>query len=295
MLLNPGAVNTNDIPLLGDNNGVAVGMFMLAPLFIALARTAGTRWEKLICQFSTIGVLYRGLSTFSRGGFLACGALGFHYFVRSNRKFVSILVIAVICVLIAPVLSEEYWERIGTITTATDKPDESGEGRLHFWRTALLMADDRPLTGVGTRAYSAMYDHYDTSAGEYGAQRAVHSSWFGILAELGYPGLLLFILIVGYAFVVCRRARRAAHRSPELVNLAAYAIAIEGSLVAFIVGGTFVHFQYVEILWHTLALSAVIDRLVSDRLKALATAPPPAVELTSAAPRLRPVIRPLRA
>ena len=76
MVLNPGAVNQNENAVLGDNNGVAVGMFMLVAILTALARTAATRKEKLIEQWAVVGVVYRGISTFSRGGFLAAAALG---------------------------------------------------------------------------------------------------------------------------------------------------------------------------------------------------------------------------
>ena len=296
MLLNPGEFNGNDIVILGDNNAVAVGMFMLTAMLIALARTASTRTHTLAYRFAVVGVLYRGLSTFSRGGFLACGALGVHYLLRTRHKFIGIVALTTLCLLLGGVLSDAYWSRVGTIATATEtteNPDEdSSGGRLHFWRVAIDMANDMPLTGVGHRAYEVMYDRYDTSDGEYGQHRAVHSSWFGVLAELGYPGLLIFVLIVINALIVCRRARRLADRHPELANLAHYGVAIEGALVVFVVGGTFVHFQYVEMLWHMFAFSAVIERLVADRLKVLAAAPQPAAALHAIVPPVRTAIRP---
>src|SRR5690606_28526848 len=48
LILNPGAVNVNTHLVLGDNNGVALGMMMLVPVFIALARTSKTVWERRI-------------------------------------------------------------------------------------------------------------------------------------------------------------------------------------------------------------------------------------------------------
>ncbi len=276
MLLNPGAANENSTAALGDNNGVAIGMFMLAAIMVALARTAPTHREKLAYRFGIIGIVYRGLSTFSRGGFLACGALGIHSLLRARRKFAAAVGIAVVCVLIVPVLSDGYWERMGTITTATadtETANETSEGRIHFWQVAVVMANAHPLTGVGHNAYSSVYDQYDTSEGDYGGARAVHSSWFAVLAELGYPGLLLFLMIIGNALLACRRARKLAKKNPQLQNLGHFAVAIEGALVAFAVGGTFTTFQYKEFLWHLFALSMVIDRLVAERTAALAAAP----------------------
>jgi hypothetical protein len=94
---------------------------------------------------------------------------------------------------------------------------------------------------------------------------------------------VLFLMIIGYALLSCRRARRLAKRNPDLQNLGHFAVAIEGALVAFAVGGTFVTFQYVEMLWHTLALAMVINRLAAERAAALQAAP------RSAAPVVQPV------
>ncbi len=288
MLLNPGAVNENAVPALGDNNGVAIGMFMLAAIMVALARTAPTRREKLAYRFALVGVLYRGISTFSRGGFLACGALGIHSLLRARRKFAAAVGIAIVSLLIVPVLSDSYWTRMSTISTATEDTDtanETSEGRIHFWQVAVRMANAHPLTGVGHNAYSFVYDQYDPTEGDFGEGRAVHSSWFAVLAEIGYPGLLLFVMIIGNALLACRRARKAAKKNPQLQNLGHFAVAIEGALLAFAVGGTFTTFQYKEFLWHMFALSMVIDRLVAERAASLAAAPQTAA----------PVVQPLRA
>ncbi len=288
MLLNPGAVNENSIPVLGDNNGVAIGMFMLAAIMVALARTAPTRREKLAYRFAIVGVVYRGISTFSRGGFLACGALGIHSLLRARRKFAAAVGIAVVCLLIVPVLSDTYWTRMNTISTATEDTEtanETSEGRIHFWQVAIQMANAHPLTGVGHNAYSAVFDQYDSTEGAYGEGRAVHSSWFSVLANLGYPGLVLFLMIIGNSLLACQRVRKLAKKNPELQNLGHFAIAIEGAIVAFAVGGTFTTFEFKELLWHMFALSMVTDRLVAERAAALAAEPRTAA----------PVVQPVRA
>ena len=70
-ILHPGGSNDNILPNLGDNNGVAVGMLMLVAMFTALNNTATTSREKWVCRFFIVGVAYRAISTYSRGGFLA--------------------------------------------------------------------------------------------------------------------------------------------------------------------------------------------------------------------------------
>ncbi len=284
LLLNPGAPNANRIPFLGDNNLVAVGMAMLLPVLAALANTSGG-WQKRLFQFMSIGVLYRAVSTYSRGGLLALGALGSIHIWRSPHKFRTLAAVTIALAVVLPALPQEYWDRMSTITAAPEERDASQTGRLHFWQVAIDMADDHPLLGVGHRGYEPAYNQYDSSGGEQGQNRAVHSAWFGVLAEAGYPGLLIYIAIVVSSLLSCRRVRKTAAQGRIPNELGAYAIAFESALIAFIVGGSFVSFQYCEMLWHyfglTIALESVAVRAEAEaraRRDAAHTDPAPVIE-----------------
>ena len=260
LVLNPGAKNDNGVPFLGDNNLVAVGMAMLLPVIGALGATA-SGWQKRAFQFLSVGVLYRGLSTYSRGGFLAMSAVGAMWFWRSPHKPRTLAAVALSAALILPVLPQEFWDRMATITAPAEERDDSQESRVHFWHVAVAMANDRPLLGVGHSAYSRAYNEYDWTNGKYLTNRAVHSAWFGVLAETGYPGFLLFVAIVLTSLRSCRRVRLAAKRGEVPDELGRYAIAFETAIVAFMVGGSFVSFHYCEMLWHYFALTIALQRV----------------------------------
>ena len=262
LVLNPGAKNDNTIPFLGDNNVVALGMAMLTPLLSALAATS-TGWNKRGAQFVNVGIIYRGLSTYSRGGFLSFGAVAGVTFLRSNHKARALVAGALVAALILPVLPPAFWDRMSTITAPAEERDASQEGRLHFWRVAIAMANDRPLLGVGHAAYPSAYDQYDWTDGRYNRRRSVHSSWFGILADTGYPAFALFLFILFSSLWSCRRVRRMAKRGEISESLGHYAIGLESALVAFMVGGTFVPFHYVEMLWHFLALTMALESVAA--------------------------------
>jgi probable O-glycosylation ligase (exosortase A-associated) len=263
LVLHPGARNDNVIPFLGDNNPVAVGMWMLVPVLIALARTAERQWERRAFQFVTVGVIYRALVTYSRGGFLTAGAVAFYYLLHSKQKLRTVVGMIIVVLVTLPVLPESFWSRMQTIDAPTEEQDSSARGRLHFWRVATEMAAAHPITGVGHNAYNAFYDKYDFSNGEYGRNRSVHSAWFGILAELGYVGLFLFALQLLLAVLACRRARRLARAHPDRASIAQFAMAHEVSLLAFALGGSFVPLAYNEMLWHFIGLSIAIERMAT--------------------------------
>lgn len=274
LVTNPGAVNANSVPFLGDNNHVAVGMLMLVPVLSALSATAERRWEKHLEQFLIVGVFYRALSTYSRGGFLAAIAMAGVGMLRSKHPARMLLVMGIVAGLVLPVMPSTFWERMSSITTPGQLgveartgmdgdvvEDGSVKGRLHFWSVARLMAADHPLTGVGHWNFARAYDDYDTSSGQYGSSRAVHSAWFGILGELGYVGLVLFLLIVWTVFWTARRVRLDTRGRPEHAVLHQAAIMLETSMVVFCVGGSFVTFQYIEMLWHFIGLGIVLSTL----------------------------------
>lgn len=268
LVLNPGGRNDNGVPFLGDNNLVAVGMAMLVPIIGVLAGTAAG-WQKRAFQFLNIGVVYRALSTYSRGGFLSMGAVSAIWLWRSPHRFKTLIAVLFAAAVILPALPQPFWDRMSSITSPADERDDSAASRLHFWKVAVAMADDRPLTGVGHAAYPKAYNRYDWTGGQFMTNRAVHSAWFGVLAELGYPGLLLFILIVFTSLRACRRVRLAAKRGEIEGPLGPYAVAFETSLAAFMVGGSFVSFHYCEMLWHYFALTIALERVAVREMAAL--------------------------
>jgi|KBSSwiS6_1023812.scaffolds.fasta_scaffold09117_2 probable O-glycosylation ligase (exosortase A-associated) len=268
LILHPGGANTNELPFLGDNNGVAVGMLMLVPLLVALARTASSRWERWMHRFLAIGVLYRALSTYSRGGFLAATALAFMFLLRSPRRMRAFAGAALAACITLSVMPDQFWDRMKTIDVDEGQErDYSSAGRLYFWGVALDVAKDYPI-GVGVNGYPKIYDRYDRSDGAFGRARSVHSAWFGIVAELGFIGLLLFAGVVFMAWRSCVRARRLAAHGLVAKELGDFGAGLEMSLVVFAVGGSFVIFQYTEMLWHVVGLTMALHFLTEAAVAA---------------------------
>jgi putative inorganic carbon (HCO3(-)) transporter len=261
LLTSPGWPNTNPISFLGDNNGVAVGMLMLVPIIVVLDQTASRPWERLFYWILLVGVLYRALSTYSRGGFLACLALGCIYWLNSRFKFRSLFTLIIVAAIILPTLPDTFWHRMNTIQTFEEDEDASALGRLHFWQVALDMAKAHPFLGVGFNAYNRAYDAYDFSGGRFGTMRSTHNSFLAVLSELGYVGFSLYLLVIFSAFRSCYRTRRAVENRSDLTHLSQSANALRMSLVVFIVGGSFLPFQYQELLWHYISLTAVIETI----------------------------------
>jgi O-antigen ligase len=155
-----------------------------------------------------------------------------------------------------------------TIQTYEEDDERSAISRFHFWHVAVLMAQSNPLFGVGHNAYNFAYNTYDFSRGLYGARRSVHSAHFGILAELGFPGLLLYTLNLFAAWRSCARTCRLLRQidfSPELYHTAQ---ALQVGLTAYLVGSSFLPFQYNEMFWHFLGFTIIVENLAEQHVRA---------------------------
>jgi probable O-glycosylation ligase (exosortase A-associated) len=281
LIRNPGATNRNAHPVLGDNNGVALGMMMLIPILMALAQTAKGRWERYLHRFLTVGVVYRGVSTYSRGGFLAATVVFILTLWRSNHKIKTLFLTALVAALIYSALPPEFWARMDTIVVSDDEErDSSAQSRLYFWSLGARMAADYPWTGVGVNGFRYAFAQYDADM-RFGDQRAVHSIWYGLMSEVGYPGFAFFILIVLMALFACQRSRWRARRL-EARDLALYAAHLQTSVVVFVVAGSFLSVQYSELFWHIIALVAALDRITA-RMVAERDAAVPARAIPSSA------------
>jgi hypothetical protein len=99
-----------------------------------------------------------------------------------------------------------------------------------------------------------------------------------------FAGLLLLSL------ASCSRVRRVGRTDPVIAELVPFATAIETSLIAAMVGGSFVIFQYTEILWHMVGLSIALNRQVTARVAELKVA-----EQRAAIPQRTPLVTRLSA
>jgi putative inorganic carbon (HCO3(-)) transporter len=117
------------------------------------------------------------------------------------------------------------------------------------------------LNGVGLDNFVANYYFY--SAHWDGHNHAVHSTWFGVLGETGFPGFLVFfgmvITIAHSAYVASIKLDRPG--SP--MEARAMSLAILAGIGGFCVSGTFLTQGFTWPIYVLLSLSTAVSHFAS--------------------------------
>lgn len=267
-----GAHNVRGIPgaSLGDNNLLALGMVMLLPLWLYLAKYSVNRWVKWAYLGGFALCILAVLGSNSRGGFLALSVLGLWYWLTSPRKLVSAIFVAIVAAGVVNFAPDRWFERIATIKEAGD--DQSFMGRVAAWKVSVNIANDHPVFGGGFDAtqVSAIWDQYKTAPNFIDIEipasisyKAAHSNYFQVMGDLGYVGLFLFLSLLASAYITRWQIKGLVKRLPGNNAWASdLSTAITLSLVAYMAGGAGVSLGYFELVYLQIVMLSIVRQML---------------------------------
>jgi len=248
-------------------SGVTGGMFasandfaqiidMFLPFPILLFSYVKKTYQKLVFAGMTALGLMALVMTGSRGGFLGLMAVLFVLTLRSSRKVLIIFMAVVIIgagLIFAP---SSYIDRIQSITEY--EQDQSASDRLDAWIVGLKMYLASPLTGIGAGCFNA-------GSEEFGFDRdlVAHNTFVSVLAEMGTPGIVAFLLLFYYGFRASRRIRRrleALNDKKSWIYL--IATGLTASLAAYMVTAFFLTTTFYSNLYMLLGMCAALEIIV---------------------------------
>jgi probable O-glycosylation ligase (exosortase A-associated) len=257
--------------IIGDNNHFALAMTFLLPIVVYLYAYAAK-------PFARLGLLGAGglifvsiIGTFSRGGLIGLAAVGLYGLFKSKHKFLMLLALGLGLTFVINFAPENWFNRMSTIQEA-DK-DGSFMGRVVAWKISTLLALDHPILGGGITAIQndAMWSHYAARIGQLSfiptpqpddKPHAAHSIYFQLLADVGFVGLGIFLLILFRAWRSCSKLIKQTAGIPELEWINNLSRAFQVSLVAYAVAGAALNMAYFEMYYVLIVLVAIQESLV---------------------------------
>jgi probable O-glycosylation ligase (exosortase A-associated) len=261
-------INGPNNSILYDNNHLAVAIIATIPMIIYLIGECKEKYIKVVLIGATITCILAVLGTHSRGGLLGLMIVGGYFWLRSDKKILSLLGVIFILAVSSSYLPDSWFDRMNTIETATE--DTSFMNRVNSWKIHTQMAIERPFLGGGFKApqYGFVWrslaedlDKFDFIPTPYVGEKgwAAHSLYFQVLGDHGFMGFFLYMSLIGSAFLSLSKIekRMKALKMPNAwqVKLAKM---LKVSLLAFCTGGAAVSIPYIEIFWSLLACTAAL-------------------------------------
>lgn len=251
---------------IGGNNEVALAVIMVIPLMRYLQLQMTQKWAKLAMSGSMVLCALTALGTYSRGALLGVSAMGFYFWLKSQRKLLWAILIPIIGVAVLSVMPSQWWARMDTIKTYD--ADDSALGRINAWWMAWNLARDK-FFGGGFMIYSLPV--FEIYAPEPNRVHAAHSIYFQVLGEHGFVGLFLFLLIGVLTWLTASSLIKRYRDDPQRRWGADLGAMVQVGMIGYAVAGAFLSLSYFD-LPYNLMVMCVVARHILRRDEAAAAA-----------------------
>lgn len=244
----------------GDGNYFSTSAVLCLP-FALLVVLRGRRL--LLRLFFGVGFMVALVGVMlcaSRGGFAALAAALIVLVLHSRRRSKTL---AVMAALIVPVILVSPVSPVRRLLSPNRVDRNSETSRLIAWRAGLKMIAEQPLFGVGLgnfrplmRAYTEQEDRI-----EMDFESMAHNTYIEFAAELGLPGLALFLGILYHA---CRSLESVRRRTTGSDPLHLAALGLKAGLIGYSVGALFLSAEYQKLFWLVVFLSMCLPEIAAE-------------------------------
>lgn len=275
----------------GNPNDLAQILLMSLPFWYFIATRPGARASRrALAWLASVPIFITIALTGSRGALIATAALLLVLFVRSSMKHKLQLALAgiVLIVCAAATLPAGLQRRYFTFFHAGLPPDtyailnapetedtatRSTESRWALLRDSVILTVRNPVFGVGTGVFDVAQNKYSMEMhGVKGGWQHTHNSYTEMSSENGIPALLLYLLLIVFAWRAARiRRPRLAPLSPRQADIAAAAAALRLSLFTFCISALFGSFAYHPQLLVVAGLAMALNRIAASEFPKTST------------------------
>lgn len=239
-------------------NHVALAMLIVVPLMYYLATQASNSWVRrglyLLMALTSLSVL----GTTSRGALLATLVMAVMMALKSQRRLEMLLFIGVVTTGVLAVMSEQWTNKMGSITT---HEDHSAQSRIYTWQMIWNLAQHNPIFGGGYQVTENPATWQKYALGEWSRAYSPHSIYFQALAEHGFIGLALYLGLGASAWRRCASLKRRC-TTPDTQWAGILASMVQVSIAGFAAGGMFVNLVNFDLPYYLVVLVLLADRAV---------------------------------
>ena len=243
----------------------AIQMLIFGPLAIAFVISLKDYWGRYkkwffyVCA-ATGYIAVVGAS--SRGAQIGLVVVSVWFLLKQKNGFKGLLAIAVVAIALFYLLPDEQMQRFREMGD-----DEDSLQRLALWEYGLLNVIPKyPVLGVGYHNWLE-YGLYAApeGVGPYQNIQESHNIYIQAASELGITGLVVFLLLILFAFINNARTRKItkALDNKLLFNLS---YAFDAGLIGYLVAGSFVTVLYYPFFWVQIAMIVMLNNVANQKV-----------------------------
>lgn len=242
-------------------NDMALMLNLILPVCIALLLGTKGSFKKLVLAGITLLIVMAVIATFSRAGFLTLVFIGICYawLLRKRPQRIWIPIILIMGLFAVPFVPTSYFERIDTILNIEEDQTNSAQTRLSDMQVAAGTALSNPLVGAGL-GMSALA--LNEARGELWVD--VHNVYLQWALDLGFPGLLLYLLLLYQCLRVTGNIINSRSDDAAAQPMVFLAEALRVSLLAFAFAAMFYPVAYNIYFYFFAGLAIAAGRIVRD-------------------------------
>ncbi len=247
---------------IGENNSLALALLMIVPLIYYLRQQAENIWIRRGLLFSMPIIFFSIVGSQSRGALIGVGAMALFMIFKSKQKTISLTAIILVGALGFAFMPDSWHQRMDSIQNYEE--DASAMGRINAWHYSINVANDR-ITGAGFDSWSRLtFAQYAPNPTDV---HAAHSIYFGVLADHGWIGLLLWLGILFTAWRTNSWVIRNGKGHEELGWAVDLARMLQVCMVSYGAAGAFLSLTYFDLPWHVIAITVLMKEQVKATLK----------------------------
>lgn len=247
--------------VVGDSNHFAAALIMLMPLVIVRCFRDTNIFYRIGAVLGVFGMTMSVLITVSRGGFLGLLTIFTCFiFILKKNKVRILISLCILFISILPFLPQNYIDRMTSIRQVKlGIVDNSMQGRLDAWETAIEVWKEFPIYGCGLRNF-IYYNGYLNEGLPWGYPGHVaHSIWFEALAE---GGLMVFLPLTGLIVLFFYRTSRSKNKFISNKDIYADIIAIKIGMIGFLVCASFLNRLIYEPIYWWFCIGYIYDKIL---------------------------------
>lgn len=247
-----------------DNNSAAIALVTGLGIAFFLGLSSEKLWQKGLAFLFAALMGHAVLFSFSRGGMLGIIVTGLVTLIIVPKRPKTLALLFAGVIVATALAGEEVRERFSSsFVKKGGEREESAQSRVDLWSHCWDVMKQSPVMGCGPNHWPLVAPRYGWPLG-----KEAHSLWMQTGAELGFPGLALYL---GFYLWCCLRLYLLTWKSTFSADPYAKTVAmmVLSGLCGFIVSAQFVSIETLEIPYYTALLGCGALKLATPRREAV--------------------------